>query len=138
MRGQGSVDCCSAPQLPGILPLQLPECAACWPTLLANPLAWPQVPFIGMYRKEECGELLCLLGPRDEPEYTKRERENRFWPAGSIQAEHRRIRRWDLLWAVEVRMQLGRGAATCEQAVWKEGCGLKGVHEGRWEGRDVG
>eukprot|EP00887_Chlorella_sp_A99_P000019 scaffold16.g19.t1 len=59
-----------------------------------------EVPFVGMYRKEACGELLALAID-DEPDFTREERATRAWPEGSMQARHRRIRRWDVLWAVE-------------------------------------
>jgi transcription elongation factor SPT6 len=64
-----------------------------------------------MYRKEECGDLLSLryddtpettgndkaAAPQDT--YLPQEADKRH-PKGSMQAKHRRIRRWDVLWAV--------------------------------------
>jgi transcription elongation factor SPT6 len=64
-----------------------------------------------MYRKEECGDLLSLryddtpettgndkvAAPQDA--YLPQEADKRH-PKGSMQAKHRRIRRWDVLWAV--------------------------------------
>ena len=59
------------------------------------------------YRKEDCGSLLCLSEedlPDTTPPDEARQRHEEGLPAfpfGSIQAKHRRIRRWDVLWAVK-------------------------------------
>ncbi|WIA22113.1 hypothetical protein OEZ85_004454 [Tetradesmus obliquus] len=63
-----------------------------------------EVPLIAMYRKEQCGELLSLR-ETDIPETTGNERKAQTdpddrYPKGTIQPKHRRIRRWDVLWAV--------------------------------------
>ncbi|GAB4816099.1 hypothetical protein N2152v2_003145 [Parachlorella kessleri] len=64
-----------------------------------------EVPFIGMYRKEVCGELLATR-EEDEPHFTTRDEPN--FPRGAVQAKHRRVRRWDLLWAVHALAQRWR------------------------------
>ncbi|CAG9460133.1 unnamed protein product [Pedinophyceae sp. YPF-701] len=64
-------------------------------------------PTIGMYRKELAGELINLR-EGDEPSWTtfreENDRRNKGQPEyveGTIQAHHRRLRRWDVLYAVE-------------------------------------
>lgn len=64
-----------------------------------------EVPFIGMYRKEACGELLAVR-EEDEPEVTIRDEPN--FPRGTIQARHRRSRRWDVLFGVQALAQRWR------------------------------
>lgn len=54
-----------------------------------------EIPYIAMYRKDDLGELLCTR-PSDEPvENTSSQ------PPGSIKGSDRRIKRWDILYAVQ-------------------------------------
>ena len=53
-----------------------------------------EIPFIAMYRKDELGELLCLRSA-DEPGENAASH-----PPGAIMAGDRRMRRWDILYAV--------------------------------------
>ncbi len=54
-----------------------------------------EIPYIAMYRKDDLGELLCIR-PSDEPvENTSSH------PAGSIKGGDRRIKRWDILYAIQ-------------------------------------
>ncbi|KAK9828928.1 hypothetical protein WJX72_002842 [[Myrmecia] bisecta] len=65
-----------------------------------------ELPVIATYRKELCGELLCMRED-DIPEVTS-ERDSRHrarehlpgFPEGAMQAHHRRIKRWEVMWSV--------------------------------------
>ncbi|BDA45673.1 Transcription elongation factor SPT6 [Coccomyxa sp. Obi] len=65
-----------------------------------------EVPFMAMYRKQVAGDLLCCR-KGDVPDTTTSEESRRRhekrqpdMPVGVVQARHRRIRRWDVLWYV--------------------------------------
>eukprot|EP00803_Ostreobium_quekettii_P005930 evm.model.scf_2055.3 EVM.evm.TU.scf_2055.3 scf_2055:9429-23821(-) len=65
-----------------------------------------EVPYIGTYCKEFCGELMALRAD-DVPSHTTQDEFMRakaegkmFFPPGSIQAKHMTMRRWEPLWAV--------------------------------------
>ncbi|CAL8470742.1 g10284 [Coccomyxa elongata] len=65
-----------------------------------------EVPFMAMYRKQVAGDLLCCR-KGDVPDTTTLEESRRRhekrqpdMPVGVVQAHHRRIRRWDVLWYV--------------------------------------
>jgi len=67
------------------------------------------VPLVAMFRKELCGELLCCR-KSDLPFWTTKDEvaeqqansktHEAYYPEGSVQAKHRRPRRWEVLWAV--------------------------------------
>ncbi|GAX85636.1 hypothetical protein CEUSTIGMA_g13051.t1 [Chlamydomonas eustigma] len=67
-----------------------------------------EVPLIGMYRKELSGELLSMReedvpGVTTEEELQSRpdaKRQRELYEPGMVQAKHRRIRRFEVLWAV--------------------------------------
>jgi hypothetical protein len=71
-------------------------CAA-WGLLL--PALQEEVPLLGMFRKEQAGSLLAMRKD-DEPAKAQAADINNRFPAGTIQPKHRRIRRWNVLWAV--------------------------------------
>lgn len=94
-----------------------------------------------MYRKEECGDLLSLRYD-DTPEttgndkisapqgaYLPQEADPRH-PQGTMQAKHRRIRRWDVLWAVyncAVKFfEMYRRRVQRMDSYLKVGCGVEG------------
>eukprot|EP00873_Tetraselmis_striata_P037857 jgi/Tetstr1/458121/TSEL_044613.t1 len=68
-----------------------------------------EVPYVAMYRKEFCGELLACRESdlpnsttRQEVEDQERTFRNQvaYYPEGSVQAKHRRPRRWEVLWNI--------------------------------------
>ncbi|KAL4447813.1 hypothetical protein ABPG75_005032 [Micractinium tetrahymenae] len=58
-----------------------------------------EIPFIAQYRKEMCGELLAVRSS-DEPQGMESDTTANF-PAGTIRASNRRIRRYEVLFAVQ-------------------------------------
>lgn len=69
-----------------------------------------EVPVIAMHRKESCGELLAIDEDYDveeddgdyrHPRVTPREDDTAEHPAGTMQAHHRCIRQWRLLYAIQ-------------------------------------
>lgn len=59
-----------------------------------------EVPFIAMYRKELLGELLAV-SLEDQPDRDTALPADASWPKDAIHASERRIRRWDVLYAVQ-------------------------------------
>lgn len=65
-----------------------------------------EVPFVAMYRKEVCGELLALrredmpMTTTSKEEDDRRRKDLPEFRDGTVQAQHRRIRRWDVMWCV--------------------------------------
>lgn len=64
-----------------------------------------EVPMIATYRKPQCGELLCLHDEDQPVPLTERELAaddllRDHFRAGMIAPKSRRIRRWDVLWAI--------------------------------------
>ncbi|KAL0039173.1 hypothetical protein WJX77_010168 [Trebouxia sp. C0004] len=57
-----------------------------------------EVPFIGMYRKESCGDLLVMDDDNVPAELSSG---RSHFPAGSLQAHYRQIRQWQVLYAVQ-------------------------------------
>lgn len=58
-----------------------------------------EIPFIAQYRKEVCGELLAMRSS-DEPQGLDLDGSGGF-PRGTIRASNRRVRRYDVLFAVQ-------------------------------------
>jgi len=66
-----------------------------------------EVPVIATQHKEDCGELLNLR-EADLPDTTQGgemfdlySKKKIFYPEETVQADHRRVRRWDILWKVQ-------------------------------------
>ncbi|PRW45415.1 transcription elongation factor SPT6 isoform A [Chlorella sorokiniana] len=74
-----------------------------------------EIPFIAQYRKELCGELLAVRY-YDEPGTVDEGEANKDNPRGIIKPHHRRIRRYDVLYAVQSLAQRWRAMQVRREA----------------------
>ncbi|KAI3425064.1 hypothetical protein D9Q98_008441 [Chlorella vulgaris] len=74
-----------------------------------------EVPFVAQYRKELCGELL-VVRPSDEPKVVRAGEDNGRYPRGTIKPTHRRIRRFEVLYAVQQLAQRWRAMQVRREA----------------------
>jgi transcription elongation factor SPT6 len=71
-----------------------------------------EVPLLGMFRKEQLGELLAVRSS-DEPARPEHERGG---GSGALSAHTRRVRRWDVLYAVQEAAEQWRALARAREA----------------------
>ncbi|EFN54675.1 hypothetical protein CHLNCDRAFT_58171 [Chlorella variabilis] len=74
-----------------------------------------EIPFVAQYRKEKCGELLVVRSS-DEPKTTSEQDAGGGYPAGTMKPSHRRIRRYEVMYAVQQLAQRWRAMQVRREA----------------------